>query len=189
MRLFVAVELSERVREAAANAARELQRRLESSMHPKWVAAENMHLTVRFIGHVPDERVPPVLEAVRPPLALAPFQLTLDRCGVFPPSGPPRVVWIGFSSGRSALQTMHEELTSRLLPLGFRAETRPFTAHLTLARIKDARRGAGAIAREAVREVSPSAAGCLISHATVFESHLSPQGSRYTPLFPIPLTA
>src|SRR3954453_23271824 len=114
MRLFVAVELSSLVRDAAASVARELQRRLDPHMQWKWVSAGNMHLTVRFIGHVPDERVPAVLDAIRPPLALAPFELTLDGCGVFPASGPPRVVWIGFSCALTSLQAMHDELDSRL---------------------------------------------------------------------------
>src|SRR5437867_1225987 len=170
MRLFVAVELDEPMRAAAAEAAHTLERRLHDSLRPKWVPAENMHLTVRFIGHVADDRVPPVLDAIGPPLAIGSFEVALGECGLFPPHGPPRVLWIGLNQGLPSLQAMHEEFNRRLLPLGFEAETRPFSAHLTLARVKDAPGGSGAAAREAIRVVRVTPARCRVSEAVVLES-------------------
>lgn len=189
MRLFVAVELDESMRNAAMDAARELQARVDERLRPRWVPAENMHLTVRFIGHVADEAGARVLDALRPPLAIPPFELALGECGMFPPLGPPRVLWIGLKQGQPGLRAMHEEFDRRLLPLRFEAEDRPYNAHLTLARIKDAPRGSGPPLRETARTVRPRAASCVISHATVFESHVSAKGARYTPLLRIPLLA
>jgi 2'-5' RNA ligase len=148
-----------------------------------------MHLTVRFIGHVADEAVPALLDGIRPPLAIPPFELALGECGVFPPSGPPRVLWIGLQHGQPGLRAMHDEFDRRLLPLRFEPENRPYSAHLTLARIKDAPRGSGRSVRETVRTVRPRAAACVILHATVFESRVSSQGARYSPLLRIPLLA
>jgi 2'-5' RNA ligase len=187
MRLFVAVELDEAMLAAAQETSDELRRRLGGALRPKWVSAANMHLTIYFIGHCRDDRVPAVLDALRPPLPIAPFDVVLGTCGMFPGFGPPRVLWIGLKEGLSSLEAMHEHFGVRLLPLGFEPEDRGFHAHLTLARVKDAPRGSAAAAREALRSVHVPAARCPITHATVFESSLSPKGPTYTPLFGVPL--
>jgi len=179
MRLFVAVEVDGSVLAAAEQTANDLRRRLGSAVRPKWVAAANMHVTVRFIGHVAEERVPALFEAIRHPLEIAPFEVVLGGCGAFPPHGAPHAFWIGLREGVSSLRQMHDEFNRRLLPLGFEPETRPYSAHLTLARVKDAPRGSGAIAREAVRAVRPITARCRVSYATVFQSKLSPHGPKY----------
>jgi 2'-5' RNA ligase len=170
------------VRAAAHEAGKELQRKLGNRLNARWVPVENMHLTVRFIGHVGDACVPAVLDALSPPLPIQPFDLELNGCGVFPASGPPRVIWIGAAAGVLSLQAIHDEFDRRLLPVGFAAEARPFNAHLTLARIKDARRGSGSHAREAARAIRPRTERCRVAHATVFRSVLSPTGSRYEDL-------
>jgi 2'-5' RNA ligase len=146
-----------------------------------------MHLTVRLIGHVANDAVAPVLEALRPALAIPAFDLVLGECGVFPVTGPPRVLWMGLKEGTAPLQAMHEEFNRRLMQLGLEPEVRPFSAHLTLARMKDAPRGSGAITREALHSVPPTAARCRVTHATVFESKLSPNGPRYSALAQVPL--
>jgi RNA 2',3'-cyclic 3'-phosphodiesterase len=187
MRLFVAVELDEAVLAVAQATAEELRRRIGDALRQKWVPTSNMHLTVRFIGHVADDRVSAVLDAIRPPLAIAPFEVALGDCGVFPPNGPPRVLWIGLREGLLPLTAMHQEFNRRLLSLGFEAENRPFSAHLTLARKKDPPRRLGFIVRENVRAVRVPAARCPITHATVFKSQLSPEGPTYATLVRVPL--
>jgi 2'-5' RNA ligase len=148
-----------------------------------------MHVTVRFVGHVDDTRVGAILDALSPALPVAPFDIDVGRCGVFPPGGPPRALWIGLSSGTASLAAMHDECNRRLRPLGYAPGNRPFNAHLTLARVKDAPRGSAAVVREAVRAVVPSAARCRVTHATVFQSVPSPDGSSYRPLLSVELTA
>ena len=187
MRLFVAVELGDAVRTAADGIAEQLRRRVGRTLAARWVSAEQMHLTVRFIGHVPDDRVASVLDSLAPQIAIPPFEVSLSECGAFPPHGPPRVLWLGLHDGVPSLQTMHDEFNRRLAPLGFPAEDRRFRAHLTLARIKDAPRGSGAIVRDALRDVPQSHARCHVSEAIVFESRLSPKGSTYFPQLRVPL--
>jgi 2'-5' RNA ligase len=189
MRLFVAVELAEDVRRAAEQAARALQRQLDTALRARWVSSENMHLTVRFIGHVPDDRAPFVLDALRPPLRVDPFDVALGGAGAFPSHGPPRVVWIGLKDGLPSLTAIHEELNARLRPLGFAPEDRPFSAHLTLARVKDVVKGSAAAVRGTIREADVSPARCRVNHATVFESRLSPRGSTYSQRLRIPLAS
>ena len=146
-----------------------------------------MHLTVRFIGHVADDRASAIVEAVRLPIDLASFDVTLGQCGVFPPGRPPRVLWIGVKEGLLSLAALHAEFNRRLAPLGFQPEERPYSAHLTLARVKDAPRGSTSAARAAVQSVVANPARCRISEVTLFESRLSPKGPTYTPLLRIPL--
>ena len=187
MRLFVAVELDETVLAVAQATAAELRRRIGEALRPKWVSTAHMHLTVRFIGHVPDDRVPAILDAIRPPLAIAPFDVALGECGVFPPHGPPRVLWIGVKEGLQSLAAMHDEFNRRLRPLGFDPESRPYSAHLTLARVKDASRGAAAATQDALVSVLTPAMRFRVVDAVVFESRLSPKGPAYSPILRVPL--
>ena len=147
-----------------------------------------MHLTVRFIGHVDDSRVPEVVEALAPPLPLAPFDVALDRCGAFPRSGPPRVFWIGLSAGLEGLHALHDEFNRRLLPLGFAPVERPFNAHLTLARIKEVPRDAAHAARGILMALEVPPARGRVDHATVFQSLLSSKGSTYRALRQVPFS-
>ncbi|HYT68506.1 MAG TPA: RNA 2',3'-cyclic phosphodiesterase [Vicinamibacterales bacterium] len=186
MRLFVAVELDENVRAAAEGVARDLERRLDPRVSARWVSVDKMHLTVRFIGHIVDDRVPTVLQALRPPLSIAPFEVALGSCGTFPRTGAPRVFWIGLAEGLSSLQAMHEEFNRRLLPLGFASEDRPFSAHLTLARVKEMPRESGRPTRETIAATRVPAVACRVDAATVFQSLLSPKGSKYAPLLHVP---
>jgi 2'-5' RNA ligase len=188
MRLFVAVEFDDAVRHAADQVARELRTRLDPRIRAGWVAADKLHLTVRFLGQVKDDRVPAVLEALRPPLPIAPFEMALGSCGVFPRSGPPRVFWIGFVDGVTSAQSMHDEFNSRLAPLGFTPEDRPFSAHLTLARVKEAPRDSARAVREMVALMHVPAVRCRVTTATVFQSSLSPKGSIYSRLLTVSLT-
>lgn len=186
MRLFVGVRLDESVIAEAEEAADALRRRIGTRMRARWVSGANMHLTARFIGDVDAARESAVLEALRPALPIAPFVIELDGCGMFPPGGPPRVIWIGLARGLPSLRAMHEEFDRRLAPLGFEPEQREFRAHLTLARITDGPRSAKETVRAALDATRPQPARCTVDAATVFQSRLSPKGAVYHPLFDVP---
>ncbi|HEX9369202.1 MAG TPA: RNA 2',3'-cyclic phosphodiesterase, partial [Vicinamibacterales bacterium] len=143
MRLFVAVEIGDETRSLAAATADVLRAAIGPAVRARWVPPENVHLTVRFIGHVDDGRAPALIDALTPPLDIPPFGIELGGCGVFPPTGAPRALWIGVAHGLPGLVSMHAAFNRRLLPFGFEPESRPFSAHLTLARIKNAPRWAG----------------------------------------------
>lgn len=187
MRLFVAVEVDDAARRVAEATAQALRIAIGPALRARWVPPEDMHLTVRFIGHVDDDRAPAVIDALTPPLDLPAFDIELGGCGVFPPSGPPRVLWIGLAQGLPFLASMHDAFDRRLRPFGFEPEARPFSAHVTLARIKNAPKSAGATLRAALRDVTPRAAHCHVSRATIFQSHLLPKGPRYEAVAHTPL--
>jgi 2'-5' RNA ligase len=179
MRLFVGVELNDEMRRLAAQIAGDLERKLGKTLNARWVPPENMHLTVRFIGNVPDDGVSALLAALTPPLDVAPFDIELGGCGRFPPRGAPRVLWIGLTKGLQPLAALHGEFNRRLALVGREPENKPFNAHLTIARVKETR-AAGANTVDAVcQSVRISAVRQRVDTVTVFESRLSPHGSTY----------
>ncbi|HOC17228.1 MAG TPA: RNA 2',3'-cyclic phosphodiesterase [Vicinamibacterales bacterium] len=181
-RLFFAVELDEAVRRAAARVAAELSRALaaDGRAEVSWVRAENMHLTVRFLGETPAPRVAPLVEAFAVPLATPPFELRFAGLGTFPPSGPARVIWLGIVAGHDQLAAVHREVEDRLGPLGVEREERPYRAHLTLGRVRGrlGPRAASIVGGTVAAGVPASAA----REVTLFESRLSPRGAIYTAL-------
>jgi 2'-5' RNA ligase len=192
VRLFVAAEPSEQVRASAAASVARLRDRLDSAGAGgglRWVPANHLHLTVWFMGEVSEARAGAVLDAIRPALDVPAFDLHLAGFGVFPPSGPPRVLWMGVTGGLEELAAAHDQVGARLAPWGFPPEARAYSAHLTVARIKEAPKGA---ARAALRQViadQPADAGlCRIGQLTVFRSRTSPKGALYEPLLRVPLS-
>lgn len=184
MRLFLAVELDERVRRAAAQAAADLSRALGAdggSGAIGWVRPEHMHLTVRFLGETAEERLPGLRQALAAPLATPAFELRFAGLGTFPPRGPARVIWLGIASGHDQLAAAHREVEERLARLGFEREDRPFRAHLTLGRVRDrlGGRAASIISGTQVGDLPP----CAAREVTLFESRLSPRGPSYTALW------
>ncbi len=192
MRLFVAAEPSEQVRDAAAACAERLRDRLAAARAAagiRWVPRQNLHLTVWFLGEVSDPRAAAVLEALQPPLTVPAFDVHIAGFGVFPPSGPPRVLWMGVTHGLPELAAAHDEVGARLQPWGFAPEGRAYSAHLTIARIKEPPHGAArAVIRQAIAPEPADAGNARIEALTVFRSRTSPKGAVYEPLLRVPLS-
>ncbi|MGC3997144.1 MAG: RNA 2',3'-cyclic phosphodiesterase [Anaeromyxobacter sp.] len=179
-RLFVALEPPEPVRRRLAALSAGLRRSAgRAADELRWVSDDNLHLTLQFLGAVPDERVDAVLAAVAAAAAAGrPLSLEVKGAGGFPNARRPRVIWLGLGGEAAALGPLAEDLGRRLAPLGFPPEGRPFSAHLTVARARDPR-GApglgGALAAAAQGDGVPWRAAELV----LFESHLSPRGPSY----------
>ena len=190
MRLFVGIELDEAVRAAAATAALELRARLDTrapGFTARWIDRANLHITLWFIGEFADERLVQISDALRRPFDVAPFSLALTGCSAFPPSGAPRVLWIGTTKGTEAMRELYGRIEDRLVPLGFAAERRPYTPHLTIARVKDPGRASGRVIRDAITAVPASCGESAVNAVTLFRSRLSPRGAAYEPLLRVPL--
>jgi 2'-5' RNA ligase len=192
VRLFVAADPSSDIRRAAAARSSELRRTLEGDAFARsirWVPEENLHLTIWFLGEVPEERSAPVLEALHPRLQVPSFDLRLSGFGAFPLSGSPRVLWLGVSEGLAGLSSAHAEVGARLAPWGFAPEDRPYSAHLTIARIKSPlRAGQRAVLRNALSTLTADPGTCRIDALTVYRSRTSPKGAVYEPLLRVPLS-
>ena len=191
MRVFVGIELPDVVKLAAGAAAADLRARLESwapGVALRWVDAANLHVTLWFIGEVSDARARDVAAALGDPFRLSAFDLAFAGAGMFPGSGAPRALWLGIRSGAGELAALHASTGSRLAPLGFLPEKRPYSAHLTIARFKSVRRPDVPVVRRVVADASTAIPATRISAVTLFRSHLSPKGSRYESVLRVPLT-
>jgi len=183
MRLFVAVDPPAQVRAAIAEA---IDRCRALAPDAKWQRPDALHLTLAFLGHLPDERVPAVgaaLAAVAPrhrPLALA-----AAAAGSFGPRTHPRVLFLEVGGDVEGLARLQAEVEASLRPLGHEPEARPFHPHLTLAR---ARAPGGDRALAAAREALAGAAPMpfVVGELVLYRSDLSPHGARYTPLATVP---
>jgi 2'-5' RNA ligase len=188
VRLFVAVDLAPAVVAQAQSLIAELRQRAEA-VAPRaritWIPPALMHLTIRFIGQVGDGDLPAIVDALRRPVAMAPFDLDVRGVGAFPVKGPPRVLWAGLTSGMDELCAVEVDVSARLQQLGIAPDERVFSPHLTLGRVRDAAglRTSTLLAGLAQQPVGTS----RIDAITLFESQLSPKGPTYVPLLRTPL--
>jgi 2'-5' RNA ligase len=190
VRIFIGIEIDEAARSTIDASAQALRRRIDRSAADsavRWVPRENLHITIWFIGHVDDDRARAVLAAIDAPYLTGPFTIELTGMGLFPRSGPPRVLWIGVGAGHETLGSLHGAVQSRLVPLGFEPERRPYSPHLTLARVKDVERKYAATLRTLVQTMSAPPVRSAVTAVTVFESRVSSKGAAYTPLLRVPL--
>lgn len=179
MRTFIAFALPPAIEQHA----RFLQERLRAAgLKLRWVAPQNIHLTLRFLGEINPSSIEPIGAAIQAAVRPAvPIDLVVQGLGVFPNIRRPTVLWTGLGGQLDALQQLHVGLSDELEPLGFAKEQRPFRAHLTLARIKDridSRKLSEALKEAGNFEPVPFNAAELI----LFQSVLRPQGAQYTPL-------
>lgn len=132
-RLFVAVELGEPLRRLIAATASSLP---EAGGALRRTTADEAHLTVRFIGDVPSDRIDAARQVLhRAAPRIQPFDITLGRMGVFPESGPVSVLWIGVQEGGALLAALARLVEEELVGCGFAPEKRAYVPHITLARV------------------------------------------------------
>lgn len=177
MRLFVAVNFPDAVRERAWRACATLR---EAGFPVKWVGEDRLHLTLKFLGEVDRGRLPELREALaRATAGVAPLELRLGGVGAFPSLRSPRVLWLGVE-GPPALGALRDGVEDTMGELGFDRETRDFHPHVTLGR---ARRGAGRRAFEGLEEVAGRVeldAACRAESVELMESVLRRRGAVYS---------
>ena len=156
MRLFVAIELGPRARAAMTRCQQRLARS-DACRAVRWTHEDRLHLTVRFLGEVPDADVANVSTAVTKGLAdVRPFAMHVVSVGCFPPDGRVRIVWVGLREDSGELVKLAKSLDGEFAALGFPSESRPFHPHVTIGRVKEDRSGGdlrGAIEARAIDEV------------------------------------
>lgn len=179
MRLFVALQITEELRArfaALIGAFREMTPPL------KWVGAENLHVTLKFIGHIADDRLPAIQTALAGVRAAQPMELRFRGLGFFPNEKRPRVFWLGIEAP-PALPQLAAGIDNALYSLGIPLETRPFSPHLTLARADESHRRLPDAFRTAVTQRAAQDLGALDTDAFhLVQSKLKPGGAEYTTL-------
>jgi 2'-5' RNA ligase len=177
MRLFLAVFPPAGVQRAAYGFT-------EALRHPgdgvSWVKPENLHYTLRFLGELGEDGARRAAEAATEAAAKSrEFTAALGGFGAFPDARRARVIWVGMSEGGEALVALAGELDRALAKRGFGAPDKPFSAHLTLGRVREPRRDWTAAIAGQQRPVDP-ATRFSVDRICVVESRLSPGGSIYT---------
>lgn len=171
MRLFVAIELPEQLKAALAAMRHEIP-------GARWLPAEQLHLTLAFLGEVAQERLE-TLVATLSRVRQAPFELSFDRLGCFPHHRNPRVLWIGFEQQPALLQ-LAEQINRAVTLCGISLEERPFNAHITLARLKQP--AGGEVAQFLATPPNRELPHLAVREFVLFQSLLSPKGAFHKPL-------
>jgi 2'-5' RNA ligase len=155
----------------------------------RWVRPENLHYTLRFLGPIAPTRVDAARRAaVRAAAGATPFRVRLGGAGAFPGPRRPRVLWLGAGEGAAPLTLLAGAVERELVAEKFPPGERPFTPHLTVARVAGEAAPAPAVdAFLAAREALPDAA-FDVGEIVVVASTLSPGGPRYEILERAPLT-
>jgi 2'-5' RNA ligase len=136
MRLFIAIDIDDAVKAAVVKLQHRMKQSLRNSNGLKWVPLEQMHLTLKFLGEVDDGRVDEIGETINIAcFEKKVFEFELSAVGTF--GRPSKVLWLGSEKQSAELIALAESVEQALHELGFEKENRPFSAHLTLARIKD----------------------------------------------------
>jgi 2'-5' RNA ligase len=183
VRLFLAIplppDLSERASRILPEALPALRR----------VKPENLHITLAFLGHTPEERLGDVVAATREAATVvSPFSMSFDRVGRFPERGRPRVVWLGVAEGEASVVELGAGVAAGLRSRDIRFDDRPLAPHLTLARVnEDASAAEAKTVAAALGDLVIESLRFDVREIAVVQSVLSPKGPRYTPLSTVPL--
>ena len=179
MRTFIAIDIPAKCRELI----RERMCAWRSyKADIRWVDPDNLHITMKFLGDVPKDRLEPVLSVCK---ALAGagrrFSLFISDTGVFPCAANPRVLWVGIKGDTDALSSLQRAIDSALEQKGLaRQEARPFLPHLTTGRVRS-RRGIAEFIGGYLKDGIESAS-FIIDEIVVYRSELTGNGPLYHPL-------
>ncbi len=195
IRAFLAIELSPGLRAELAVVQQELKQSVESEKKEEirisWVRPAKMHLTIKFLGDMDEQLLDPLLRVMEQAIGSQPFvNVPLERLGAFPSPRCPRVLWIGPSEnweqgeeGKRVIE-IHGAIEQACERLGLLREAKPFSPHLTLARVKMGARHVGsALAMSGVMDQPLSVGSLAVESVVLIKSEFKPTGSVYTRLW------
>jgi 2'-5' RNA ligase len=177
MRTFIAIEIPPEILKEMAKVQDELKR---SGAEASWTRPEGIHLTLKFLGEVPETRIEEIKNAlVHAADATNRFRLKIAGAGAFPNSKNPRVVWLGVSGDIDKLSALQGSVEESMTAMGFDREERAFYPHLTLARIKYLRpRYSWQKAIDGIKDIR--LAEFNVDHVSLMKSDMKPSGAVYT---------
>ena len=182
MRCFIAIDIGEKIRSALSDLQQQLQDGVDvKKSDVKWVNPENIHLTLKFLGEIKDAKVVEVCNIVR---AVAgrhkSFELDIESVGHFGGKSA-RVLWVGTGQGRENLLELQKDIEKSLALAGWPQETREFSGHLTLCRIR--KPAAGVKLAQMSEDYKDFKLGTMPADSvSVYQSLLKPTGPIYTVL-------
>ena len=147
----------------------------------RWVRATGLHLTLKFLGEIPEERLGDIYEAVERAVdGASPFSLVLAGLGGFPDLRKPRVIWLGVLRGGEFLEKLHQRVDAQLALCGFSREKRKFSPHLTIGRVRSLRGIKPLLDR--LPGIAFESDEIPVTAVKVIRSQLKPTGAEYSDL-------
>jgi 2'-5' RNA ligase len=183
LRAFIAIEIPEEIKKEIAGQTVELRRVVGRSV--RWSATDHIHLTLKFLGEISSSNLDFLTQALKTEAGQhAPFEMTVGGLGAFPNPRRARVIWIGLDAP-AALRRLQHNIEAATARLGYPAEGKPFSAHLTIGRVREQISSAEA---QSLRNILESTnVGIFGTFAAkfvhLFRSDLQPGGPLYTCLF------
>ncbi len=180
IRAFIAINLPPRLRASLAQFKRELELAFVAGA-ARWVRPEQIHLTLKFLGEVPEESLSDLKTALRRACqSSAPLELRADGLGCFPHPRNARVLWVGILGDLDRLEELHACVEEQTRNWNVRDVARPFQPHLTIARVKDLRLADRRRLGETIAaHARASLGGWQVDRVDLMQSVLSPQGAEY----------
>jgi 2'-5' RNA ligase len=177
-RVFIAIELPHDVRARLAKHIDNLRSAMPE-VRAGWSREQNLHLTLKFLGDIPVTNVEQLSAAASIAASrVEPFEIVVEGCGVFPPKGQPRVLWIGIDDPSEKLTELYHALEEECAKAGFAREPRTFHPHLTIARL---RKPQGSRRLAALHEeIGFNRVAIRGSEVSVIRSELLSEGSKHT---------
>ena len=188
VRLFIAIELPATTL-ARLNEVQHAIQRDSQLARLRWVRPQGIHLTLKFLGETAAAKQTTIEDAVlRATKSVAPFEVELGKLGRFGSRQSPRVLWVDVAGDTGSLARLQTNVERELSPLGFPTEQRPFSAHLTLARVPpESAREVGGALDEAITATTAPESIIAVDEVSLMKSDLQPGGAVYTRLFVAPL--
>lgn len=175
MRLFIAIPIDDKTRLEVCRMCDYLKERVSDV---RWVKAENLHITMKFLGDTKEKLVPEISSAMEEVSKYLPFEMEIGGIGGFPSLASARVIWVGAYDESQTVHRIYEEIETGIGNLGFKKEKRKYSPHITVGRSK----------RKPVRvdvghELGKRAGSTLIVNEVVlYKSDLKSSGAEYTVL-------
>jgi 2'-5' RNA ligase len=184
IRSFIAIELSPLIKAKIE----EIQNKLKSSTpNVRWVRTEGIHLTLKFLGNIEEERIPEISDIIKQcSTDTTPFLLKVCTLGAFPNEKNPKVIWVGAEDESGKLSKLQLALEKKLADIGFKAEKRFFSPHLTLGRLKSPK-GKRELTQRLEDYKQCELGSFEAQEVCLFKSELKPGGAIYTKLKVFPL--
>ena len=179
-RLFLAVNLSVAVTRKIAEAAARMRQTAERrGLRVGWVAPANLHVTLKFLGWTAAEAPAAIQDRMAAALAGSKsFELSARGAGAFPTESQARVLWVGLTDPSGGLAQLAAVAEEQMEKLGYPRETRPFSAHVTVGRVKEGKGADEVLAPFRQADFGSS----TIREVILYESQMRSTGSEYTPL-------
>jgi 2'-5' RNA ligase len=185
MRTFIAIEVPEDIK----SELNQLIDKLKSSRADvKWVKAQGIHLTLKFLGNVEESKLEEIKQTLNKLTETEnPFEISLEGLGAFPKPAFARVIWVGIKQGNESTINLAKKLEDELEKIGFKKEKRPFSPHLTLGRLRSPKnRDKLASLLNSINFQSQSS--IKVIGISLIQSTLTPTGAIYNLLYQAPLS-